>query len=108
MVELELIRQAVVEIARANGAVKAILFGSYARGTPTARSDVDLIFVEETSLPFLARLDRYLNPLVDRLRTSVEAFVYTPSEFQRMAEGPFVRKALDEGILLYESGKVQS
>lgn len=105
---LETIREAAAEVARMNGASRAILFGSYARGTATARSDVDIIFVEETSLPFLKRLDRYFDPLADRLRAPVETIVYTPQEFDRMRGMPFVRQALEEGVILYESGKVPS
>lgn len=100
------IRHAVAEIARATGAQRAILFGSFARGTATPRSDVDLIFIEETDRPFLARLDKYMDPLVDRLRTGIEVLVYTPKEFDAMVDLPFVGAAVEEGIVLYESGKV--
>ena len=81
----------------------AVLFGSYARGTATDRSDVAIIFVEETGLRFLERLDRYFDPLVDRLKAHVEAFVYSPEEFERVKDRPFIRRALEEGVVLYES-----
>ena len=99
---LEAIREAAVRVAEANGATLAILFGSYARGTATARSDVDLIFVEDTDLPFLRRLDRYFDPLADMLRSPVETLVYTPDEFERMKERAFIKRAVEEGIVLYE------
>jgi uncharacterized protein len=99
---LESIRQAAARVAEANGASLAILFGSYARGTATARSDVDLIFVEETDLPFLRRLDRYFDPLADMLHAPVETLVYTPGEFETMKERAFIKRAIDEGIVLYE------
>lgn len=102
VLDLERIREAVAEIARANGASLALLFGSYARGTATKRSDVDVIFVEETDARFLDRLDRYMGPLYDRLRTGVEVLVYTPAEFERMKDRGFVRRALREGVLVYE------
>lgn len=103
MKDLETLKAAVRRVARANGARIALLFGSHARGTATERSDVDLIFVEETSQPFLDRLERYMGPLADELRTGVEAFVYTPEEFGRMKEGPFVQQALREGLVIHES-----
>jgi predicted nucleotidyltransferase len=106
MVSPDVLKQAVTEVARANGALCAILFGSYARGTATRHSDIDLIFVENTSEPFLARLDRYLGPLVDRLKTGVETLVYTPDEFQRLRERPFLKHALATGVVLYESGNI--
>lgn len=108
MISLDKIEEAVADVARENGAQCAILFGSHARGTATRRSDVDVIFVEETDLPFLKRLDRYLGPLVDRLHTPIEVLVYTPGEFERMKDRPFIRQALEEGVVLYEHGKVQT
>jgi len=106
MLDKHTIRRVVAEVARRNGAHKAILFGSYARGTATAHSDVDLLFVEPTKLPFLSRIDRYFDPLIDQLKTGVELFVYTPAEFDRMAQSGFVAQAVREGIVLYESGEV--
>ena len=100
--QLDKIREAVANVAKANGASLAILFGSYARGTATKRSDVDLIFVEETDLPFLKRLDKYIGPLVDMIGMSVEALVYTPEEFQQMKDRSFIKRALKEGVVIYE------
>ena len=102
VLDLEMIRQAVSEVAHANGANLAVLFGSYARGTATRRSDVDVIFVEDTDARFLDRLGRYMNPLVDALRASVEVLVYTPHEFESMKKRAFVKRALEEGVVLYE------
>ena len=102
IVSFETIKEAVTEVAKANGAQLAILFGSYARGTATKHSDIDLIFVEETDLRFLDRLGRYFDPLVERLGGGVETFVYTPDEFERMKDHGFVGQALREGIVLYE------
>lgn len=100
---LETIRDAVIEVAKKNGARLALLFGSYARGTATNRSDIDLIFVEETEDRFIDRLGRYFDPLIMMLPAAVETLVYTPEEFERMKERPFVKRALEEGIIIYES-----
>ena len=102
ILDADTIRKAVCEVAQTNGASLAVLFGSYARGTATRRSDVDVIFVEDTDARFLDRLSKYMDPLVDRLRASVEVLVYTPDEFERMRKRAFVRRALEEGIVLYE------
>jgi predicted nucleotidyltransferase len=77
-----------------------------ARGTATRDSDVDVLFVEETELPYLNRIDRYFDVLADRLDRTVEILVYTPSELDRRAELPFLKKALAEGIVVYEQGKI--
>jgi predicted nucleotidyltransferase len=105
VITLQSIREAVVELARANRAQKAILFGSYARGTATKRSDVDLIFIEDTDEPFLKRLDRYQYPLSDRFGGGVETLVYTPAELESIAHRPFIQQALREGVILYERRK---
>jgi hypothetical protein len=65
-----------------------------------------VIFVERTGLPFLKRMERYLDPLVDRLATSVETLVYTPNEFRDMTGAGFMKKALEEGMILYERGEI--
>jgi len=105
VIDLGTIKTAAMEVAKTNGARFALLFGSFARGTETKHSDVDLIFVEETSDRYLDRIDRYLKPLTERLDPAVEIFVYTPSEFESMKEGPFVARALREGVVLFESGE---
>lgn len=102
VISLVKIKEAVTEIATANGASLGLLFGSYARGTATERSDIDLIFVEDTSLRFLDRLTRYQSILIDRLSTSVDTLVYTSEEFERMKDNGFVGRAVKEGIVLYE------
>ena len=101
------IAEAVCEAARECGACKAILFGSFARGTATARSDLDVVFVEETAVRFLDRLGRYLDRLADRLHVAVDVLVYTPAEFERMQGGSFMKRIAREGKVLYERGEVE-
>ena len=108
MLTLEQIKKEVVDVARANRAHRAILFDSYARGTATNRSDVDLIFIEDTTEPFLKWLDRYFYPLSDRFGGGVETLVYTPDELDRISHRPFIQQALREGIVLYEHRKEES
>ncbi len=67
-----------------NKAIFALLFGSYARGTATEHSDLDIIFVEETNKPFLSRLDPYFSPLSDLMNGGVDVFVYMPDEFKKI------------------------
>ena len=107
MLDIATIKAEVAVLAERNGAAFALLFGSYARGTATERSDVDLIIVQETEAPFLRRLDAYYEALAGRIEAAVEILVYTPAEFAAIRSRPFIRQALSEGIVLYESGKVQ-
>jgi predicted nucleotidyltransferase len=102
VVEWETVADAVRETARACGAEKAIVFGSFARGTATAHSDLDVLFVEQTSARFLDRLERYMRLLFDRLGIPAEVLVYTPDEYERMQGGPFMSRIAREGRLVYE------
>lgn len=86
--------------------VKVILFGSFARGTDSRHSDIDLIIIMDTGLPLFERYKCIHREILDVLRPySVEFFIYTPGEFDRMvASGnSFMRRVLKEGRVLYES-----
>ena len=61
--ERERVLSAVAEVAAESPALEARVFGSWARGTQSRRSDLDVLIIEETTEPFLRRLDRYLLPL---------------------------------------------
>ncbi|MDT8392155.1 MAG: nucleotidyltransferase domain-containing protein [Lentisphaeria bacterium] len=72
----------VVEVAAPE---KIILFGSYATGTATEDSDVDLLVVKETPLPFAERTaDIQLALLKWHIPTDI--VVQTPEEFNRNRE----------------------
>jgi len=103
--KLKKIKQTIYDLAVNNKAIFALLFGSYARGTATEHSDLDVIFVEETDKPFLARLDPYFSPLSDLMSGGVDVFVYTPDEFKKMQKRFFIQRALREGVIIFESGK---
>ncbi|MGA9099997.1 MAG: nucleotidyltransferase domain-containing protein [Methanotrichaceae archaeon] len=76
-----------------------LLFGSLARGDASENSDIDLIVVKETEKRFLDRLDEFY----DDAREAMDILVYTPQEFEYMKVRPFVKRALQEGKILYEA-----
>ncbi|GAA5335312.1 MULTISPECIES: nucleotidyltransferase domain-containing protein [Thermus] len=80
------------------------LFGSHARGTADARSDLDLLVVAETDLPPLERIGRVLESLQDA-PLPVEAIVLTPRELEERKDLPFLAGILKEAVPLYERGK---
>lgn len=98
----EAVLAAVATFAADSPALEARVFGSWARGTQTRRSDLDVLIVEETEEPFLRRLDRYLLPLY-RIAggPAVEVLVYDPSELAAMRTRPFIRRILEESVLVY-------
>jgi predicted nucleotidyltransferase len=84
------------------GVRRVILFGSLARGAPGPRSDLDLISVQGTGKRFMDRLDEFYRLLTPRV--AMDILVYTPAEWAEMtATRPFLRRAQQEGVTLYES-----
>jgi predicted nucleotidyltransferase len=90
-------------MARALRPEKIILFGSYAYGTPSPDSDVDLLVIMETSAP---PAERYLT--VSRLLRPrpfpVDILVKTPEEIRRaLDQGDFfICEIINHGRILYE------
>lgn len=76
---------------------KAILFGSYARKTPTSKSDIDLVIDSEGTL-----LNIYfyglLEELVQKLQKNVDLFEI--SEIQKNSD--IYKNIENEGVLIYE------
>lgn len=99
LVEAELTR--IVDFLRRSGAHKIILFGSYARGRRDALVDLDLMVVQKSRLPFVERVARLYRQLAPRV--AVDLLVYTPAAWEEMQDRPFIRRALAEGKVLYES-----
>jgi predicted nucleotidyltransferase len=74
--------------------------GSYARGRRDLLTDLDLVVVMETELPFLQRL-MWLYPLLD-LRVDADLFCYTPQEWEEMRQRPFGKALARDLKVLYE------
>lgn len=79
---------------------QVFLFGSAARGEADAWSDVDLIVVLRTDLPFVERPRLAAPALRKALGRSVDILVYTPEEFEEMKNRNVgvVARALEEGV----------
>jgi predicted nucleotidyltransferase len=99
LLERELER--IVRVLRQVGAQRIVLFGSAARDDVSAWSDLDLIVVLHSDLPFIKRL----GVLYERIqpRVGLDLLAYTPEEFDLIRERPFLRHALQEGRVLYET-----
>ena len=93
-------------VASELGSTKAILFGSFARGMHTDRSDVDIVFVHRTEERFIDRPIRFMELLYQRIHgRGIDVLVYTPEEFDRLSASGngFIRRVLREGKVIYES-----
>jgi predicted nucleotidyltransferase len=84
---------------------RALIFGSLARGTQRGRSDIDLIVVMDTPKRFFDRADDLAGIREALPNVSFDLLIYTPGEFADMRERPFMRRALREGVTIYERGK---
>jgi predicted nucleotidyltransferase len=102
MVDMNQISELSNQIVREFQPERIILFGSYAYGTPSADSDVDLLVV----LPFEGKSFRKSLEILNRVnpRFPIDLLARRPDDtVRRYAEGdPLIREALDRGKVLYE------
>ena len=103
MVAMNKIEEFGRQIGRQFEVERVILFGSYAQGTATEDSDVDLLVV----CPFQGRsVDKSVEIRMKlRPRFPVDLIVRTPEKVRQridMGDG-FMREILEEGKVLYEA-----
>lgn len=104
----ELLKEMTALIVREANPLKIILFGSHARGTARADSDLDFLIVEDG--PFDAQrsrrgeITRLSNVLFDYF-IPMDFLVFTPQEIDKWkdAKNHVIAHALREGRTLYES-----
>jgi predicted nucleotidyltransferase len=79
------------------------VFGSWARDEEDMLSDLDVVVIQETPLPFFERL-RKVSSLLPQQMGAVDILVYTPEEFATMQrEGnAFAEMIAEEGSLVYD------
>lgn len=76
------------------------LFGSYARGRSDLFTDLDVLVIMDSDKPFTERITEIYGMLA--LPVDADILCYTPREFRRMKETPFLKKALTDEVVLYE------
>lgn len=79
---------------------RVILFGSYVRGQRDLFTDLDVLVLMRTELEFPERL-KYLYRMLD-LPVDADILCYLPEEFEKLKERPFLKRAIREGIVVYE------
>ena len=94
---IEEIKEILREVLKKFSVKKAILFGSYAKNTPTSKSDIDLVIDSEGTL-----LNIYfyglLEDLVQKLQKNVDLFEI--SEIQK--DSQIYKDIENEGVVVYE------
>ena len=103
-----LIRRIADDIVKEVAPEKVILFGSWARGNASDRSDIDFLVIEREAFgphrsrrKEAARISRSLS----QYRVAIDILVYSSHELQANAQTlpVAIAEALEEGKLLYES-----
>lgn len=81
---------------------RVYLFGSAAREEEDELSDLDLVVIKRTALPFFERL-REVARLLPEGTGGVDVLVYTPEEFSRMQQdgNAFAELIAEEARLMY-------
>ncbi len=84
---------------------KVILFGTLAKGLVHEWSDIDLVVVERTQLPFFQRIKKVRKLLQPKV--GMDIMVYTPEEFDQLcADRPFFREEIiGKGKIVYEHAR---
>ena len=98
----ETLDEVVRRILTAGSPLRIVLFGSQARGEAGPGSDLDVLIVEDSTLPRYKRASRYLRALVG-VFPAKDVVVWTPEEIEAWSGVPnaFVTTALREGKTLY-------
>jgi predicted nucleotidyltransferase len=99
----DLIHEMTERIVAQYSPVRIILFGSWARGTATSGSDVDLLVVlPKVRNKRLAAVS--IRRILADLPIAKDILVTTPQEIKQKGHlvGTYLRPALEEGKVLYE------
>jgi predicted nucleotidyltransferase len=100
--ELNEIRALLAPVFERNGVNKVILFGSFARGSETRRSDLDLMIVMETKNRFFDRYDAFEEVHKLMKGRAIDMLIYTPEELEAISHRRFIKNILTEGKTIYE------
>jgi len=102
--EVDVLKRKLLPLFKEHNIEKAILFGSLARNEASRHSDLDLILVQKTKLRFLDRYDSLFASFRQILPGwEIDLLIYTPEELSEISGRRFIRQALEEGKILYES-----
>lgn len=103
MIETNKINDIVNRIANKFNPDKIILFGSYATGNATNSSDLDLLVIKDTDLPYHKRSFDIHKALIGSM-IPMDILVYTKQEFEKERNelSSFLNLAIKTSKVLYE------
>jgi uncharacterized protein len=100
----KLLKEVVHRIIQQCDPLKIMLFGSYAYGTPSTDSDIDLlVIIKQSTEPRYKRVAA-LNRVLTDLEFPRDILVYTQKEIDEWSEVPlaFISTIIRRGKVLYE------
>ena len=92
---IDAIKRVVIPIAKTYGIKRAYLFGSHARGSATADSDIDIL-IDKGSLKGLIQYFSFVNALEDAFKCHVDVVTTAISDKE------FLSNIRSDEVLLYE------
>ncbi|MDP2682750.1 MAG: nucleotidyltransferase domain-containing protein [Deltaproteobacteria bacterium] len=98
---IDLIKIIASRLKEQYGAKEVILFGSYARGTATADSDIDMLVISESKERFYERqasVKRLLRDLIKRIPFSPIVLTHKELEYRKKIGDQFINEILETGI----------
>jgi predicted nucleotidyltransferase len=103
MVDIETIKDEIIERLKPLDPDKIILFGSYAYGNPTDESDIDLFLVKDTDdNHFEAKAMKNITDLIYKYKVGFD-LLSAPANFINQREDYFYKvDILQNGKVLYE------
>jgi predicted nucleotidyltransferase len=103
MIETNKINDIINRIAKKFNPDKIILFGSYAIGNATNSSDLDLLVIKDTDLPYHKRSFDIQKSLIGSM-IPMDILVYTQKEFdqERNEQSSFLNSAIKTSKVVYE------
>jgi uncharacterized protein len=86
---------------------KVMIFGSYAKGTATIQSDLDILVIKETELPMANRANE-VKPILFQALIPVDVHIYTPEEVEVFGKEPysFINSILVSGRIVFEKSQL--
>lgn len=108
MVDIEVLKDEIVERLKPLDPDKIILFGSYAYGTPNEDSDIDLFLVKddltlEDEREYILKARKQLRPIIMNYHTNGIDILSATSSFINEREDYFYKiDILQNGRVLYE------
>lgn len=105
--KLHEVKEFVDAVISRKDALMIILFGSLAEGKPVRSSDADMIIILDHNVDFLPASIEFRKMDTNGI---IEAFPYSMESFQRMIldVNQIAWDAVEKGLILYDSGNIQS